>query len=493
MKANGKFGFVNREGELVIAPQFRQVQWKCFHEGMCAAQTGEKEDYKWGCIDRAGRLVILPNNYGGAPFSDGLAAATIDSHEGFMDKTGKLVIQPNFYEVWSHGFENGLAFVVVDDDETWRSYKAYIDTSGKVIYRFPEENAARQQPDANNPHYKIRTSVDVAWLERSASSTEFAAETFNPSGGLANHAKDLSAEAYYRLGALGTVESLAAQRRVEDRAKREAAPAAKFVTLGAQAHPGWHFGDEDLRPLAQATSADGTTYAIVYSSMFGDADFFLTSSRTPSDLSSWTRPKLIPNRTYRGVKDLSLAINGADELILSFTQEEPPLRALMEGTHDPGPAAPKLGRQQWRLSIKEIERDSDGDGIPDGLDVCPNYAAPASDEKDEDAQILARAVFGTFGGGGSRYLLLVGEKSRRIAVWSYKGVVIYGESVESWSKRHQYGAVYVNWRIRKKTDKLAIVEITDFEGALAAGGQEVKLRKVGSEWVVVDRRTTWVS
>lgn len=79
-------------------------------------------------------------------------------------------------------------------------------------------------------------------------------------------------------------------------------------------------------------------------------------------------------------------------------------------------------------------------------------------------------------------------------MWGYAGPVIYGQDVKSWSKNHLYGAVYVNWRIRKRvSDTEVIVEIVDYEGPLAAGGQDVGLRKVGNEWVVVSRRTTWVS
>jgi hypothetical protein len=62
-----------------------------------------------------------------------------------------------------------------------------------------------------------------------------------------------------------------------------------------------------------------------------------------------------------------------------------------------------IGPQEWRLSLPEIERDSDRDGwsdieearlgldphnpdsdidgIPDGSDVCPNYAQTSADGK----------------------------------------------------------------------------------------------------------------
>ena len=175
-----------------------------------------------------------------------------------------------------------------------------------------------------------------------------------------------------------------------------------------------------------------------------------------------------------------------------------------------------MGPQQWKLSIKEIEKDSDGDGwtdieeqrldldpnnkdtdgdgIPDGQDVCPNFSLRDEDKNDEEIKIFQKAIFATFGLGGSRHLLLVSPESKRVHVWGYAGPVIYGQDVKSWSKTHQYGAVYVSWRIRKRiSESEVIVEIVDYEGPLAAGGQDVRLRKIGNEWVVIGRRTTWVS
>jgi hypothetical protein len=44
-----------------------------------------------------------------------------------------------------------------------------------------------------------------------------------------------------------------------------------------------------------------------------------------------------------------------------------------------------------------------------------------------------------------------------------------------------------------KGTTLATVDLTDWEGMLAAGGQIVKLRRVNGEWIVISRQTTWVS
>ena len=188
----------------------------------------------------------------------------------------------------------------------------------------------------------------------------------------------------------------------------------------------------------------------------------------------------------------------------------------MEGTFDPGPRSPAIGPQEWKLSIKEIEKDSDGDGwtdieeerlgldpknkdsdgdgIPDGQDVCPNFSLKDQDPNDEEIKIFQKAIFVTWGLSGSRHLLLVGPEVKRVHIWGYAGPVIYGPNVKSWSKDHQYGAVYASWRIRRRIgDNEVIVEIVDYEGPLAAGGQDVRLKKINGAWVVISHRATWVS
>jgi hypothetical protein len=40
---------------------------------------------------------------------------------------------------------------------------------------------------------------------------------------------------------------------------------------------------------------------------------------------------------------------------------------------------------------------------------------------------------------------------------------------------------------------LARTSITDWEASLAAGGQEVFLRRIRGKWFVIARQTTWVS
>jgi hypothetical protein len=180
----------------------------------------------------------------------------------------------------------------------------------------------------------------------------------------------------------------------------------------------------------------------------------------------------------------------------------------MEGQIGPPPQAPKLGQQTWELAVADIERDtdrdgwtdaeeqrlgidpkkadSDGDGIPDGEDCCPNLAArqPA----DARGAILQRAVFACFGLSRSRHLLLVQQGTRPVHVWGYAGPVIYldAELAKRWDRRKGRG-IFVRWKITKLAEDTARVSVSDWEGPLAAGSQELELRKIGGEWFVVKR------
>lgn len=360
---------------------------------------------------------------------------------------------------------------------------------------------------------RITASEDVPWLEKIAGSLS-AAEALKPPGGLARHAKDLRTAAYARLGALASEESLAAVGRIDKQA-HAVVPAPERVPLGVWTHPCWHYSDGEVKPLVQVRAENGVTYALVPGWLLGDVDLFLVSSKTPKDLASWSRPKLLPRHVFRGIRNPALESKGGDRLVFSFTQEKPPGRSIMEGTPFSDPQAPKLGKQQWELSAAEVAKDSDrdgwtdveekrlgldptkpdtdGDGLADGADPCPDYAPPKSDAADEDAEIIQKAAFATFGLSGSRNLLLVDAKSRKVQLWGYAGPVLHKPDQITWRKEHQYGAIFVGWSIDKKTATEAVVKIHDWEGPLAASSQFVHLRKIDGRWVVVRRELGAVS
>lgn len=92
---NGKYGFINKNGEMVIKPQFDQAK----------------------------------------SFSEGLAAVKLGSYYGFIDKTGKTVINPQFFSVTS--FSENLAAVRFKQSDL---HPAFIDKAGNVFFYLPNEN-----------------------------------------------------------------------------------------------------------------------------------------------------------------------------------------------------------------------------------------------------------------------------------------------------------------------------------------------------------------
>jgi hypothetical protein len=267
----------------------------------------------------------------------------------------------------------------------------------------------------------LQSSNDVAMLERIASA-DGSADVESMYTGQGD--KDHRTAAYARLGAIGTEQSLEAARRVERKLKATPLLPAN-VAVGVLIDPMWHFGDIEVKPFVTVRISDGTTYGIVSEDLLGDnSDLFLISSKSPNDRSAWTRPILIPNRIYRGFHDAKLTEGKPGQLVFTFVQGASGPRDLMEGQLAPPEKAPVLGKQTWILSLQQIMQDSDGDGwtdieeqrlgldprksdtdgdgIPDGLDICPNYAPTAGQENDEEVQILQKAVLAQYGLSRSR-------------------------------------------------------------------------------------------
>lgn len=159
---NGKYGFINHQGKLVVTPQFTYAHE--FHEGLAAVVTAkgmmgaidksgkfiipptffglhdctegligaiDNQNKKWGFIDKTGKTVI-PFKYddptsapGVLPFSDGLALAILNKKVGYIDKTGKTVIAHQYQD--GGDFKNGVARVLRKDD--W----IYINKTGEIV------------------------------------------------------------------------------------------------------------------------------------------------------------------------------------------------------------------------------------------------------------------------------------------------------------------------------------------------------------------------
>ena len=160
---DGKYGFIDIKGNFVIPPIFTSVSY--FSEGMAAVYVGghsflqgvdnsaiggRNEQYlsiengKWGYIDRKGTMVIPPQFGSASEFSEGLAVVTLakdpDSRSlderqptGYIGTDGLFKIPPK-YE-YSSPFKNGLAHVKLAKIEEVKLLDdgRYVDSSGKPV------------------------------------------------------------------------------------------------------------------------------------------------------------------------------------------------------------------------------------------------------------------------------------------------------------------------------------------------------------------------
>ncbi len=145
---DGKYGFIDTKGNFLIPPTFTSAE--NFSEGMAAVYVGGRsfiygesgqhislEGGKWGYIDRTGEIKIPPQFGEAAQFNEGLAfvAGDIGHKEawGFIDAQGLYKINPKYGPEQS-SFKNGIAFVrLADSDKVTLENGHWFDVSGKEI------------------------------------------------------------------------------------------------------------------------------------------------------------------------------------------------------------------------------------------------------------------------------------------------------------------------------------------------------------------------
>lgn len=118
VEVNNKYGYINERGEFILPAIYEEA--KSFSEGIAAV----KKDGKWGYIDKTGKYIIEPSNidlkFSLDPFiletihtfSEGLVFYKMGDKWGFKDKNGKTVIQPQFDDTWD--FKGNYATVKKD-------------------------------------------------------------------------------------------------------------------------------------------------------------------------------------------------------------------------------------------------------------------------------------------------------------------------------------------------------------------------------------------
>ena len=115
VKLNGKWGFIDKAGQFVIAPLYGYVGDFC--EGRVSFtfdpfSRGFNSNCRWGYLDTAGKIVVDPLFDEISEYSKGLARVRIDGKIGFIAKDGKLAVEPRFLD--ARKFDGGLSIVLVE-------------------------------------------------------------------------------------------------------------------------------------------------------------------------------------------------------------------------------------------------------------------------------------------------------------------------------------------------------------------------------------------
>ncbi len=143
IQQDGKWGYINRAGEVVIKPRFDSAEE--FSEGLAFVRYANREKplkpgettpelvQGAGFIDESGKVVLeleSPMYLGGDSFFGGLTKfwtgqAGKGNLYGYVDKSGTVKIKPQFS--YAYEFTDGLAAVCLDQ------MCGFIDTSGEFV------------------------------------------------------------------------------------------------------------------------------------------------------------------------------------------------------------------------------------------------------------------------------------------------------------------------------------------------------------------------
>ena len=120
---DGRWGYVNRKGAIIIAPQFDFAD--DFENGAARVRWGFGSGMRYGLIDTQGRILAKPIYSEMDVFSEGLARVIHDGLSGFIDRQGIEVVPPRYDAV--SDFSRGRAAV------RRRRNEGFIDPTGAEI------------------------------------------------------------------------------------------------------------------------------------------------------------------------------------------------------------------------------------------------------------------------------------------------------------------------------------------------------------------------
>jgi hypothetical protein len=346
---------------------------------------------------------------------------------------------------------------------------------------------------------RLRSGDDVAWLERVATSQPGLEQAWEGMGARGEAATSFRGEAYARLGAIGTSESLDAVHRIEAAAAGQRVLARDLTADAKWPHPAVWMSDSALQ-ASNVVGIGARQYAPMVSDMYGPYGPYVRISEAGSRV--WSRPVLAgPPVEQAWLFDGGLATN-PDGLRFLFTPRggasigaPPPVDIPLDRISRDSDGDGWTDFEETTLGMNPRAADSDGDGLRDDVDDCPLYSPPLAETRDEDAQILRRAMFAMFGLRGSRYVIFGQPGSRPVQLFGFAGPVIFDRALPNRLTSNGRGAIPADamirggmqaaWQIARRPDDV-IVHITNWATSQFRSAADVTLRRINGEWIVVE-------
>lgn len=199
---NGKYGFINDKGEIVIAPKFEEAAE--FKNGVSVF----KKNNKFGLIDIKGNIILQPTYYKINQFENGKSIVSESYRFGLINNKGKLLIPIEFQNIseikngmlWAEKKEEGKSkhFLFDNDDKlviseyfdhvvnfeddvsivTLNEKAGLIDKYGKALIAFDNDSVSK----LNGKYFAVKSNDE--WRVFSVLSLKYENIQFNAYNGL---------------------------------------------------------------------------------------------------------------------------------------------------------------------------------------------------------------------------------------------------------------------------------------------------------------------
>ncbi|WP_186774451.1 WG repeat-containing protein [Chitinophaga pinensis] len=120
IQEGGKYGFINREGKMIIPPKFHVA--RNFSEGLAAVREGEY----YGYIDTTGTFIIPARFAYAKGFNKGIAQVYIDGRPFYIDRNGNKLFDDYYDYLAPVGNNRALVTTMI-------SMHGLIDMQGKIL------------------------------------------------------------------------------------------------------------------------------------------------------------------------------------------------------------------------------------------------------------------------------------------------------------------------------------------------------------------------